>query len=82
MTATFFFAQNVNLCFEFCMRCDGTGFSQNLTSFDFVSLNTTQQNTDVVTSFSLIQQFSEHFYASYNYFSDFVCQTNDFTTSL
>ena len=78
MTATFFFGQNVNLSFEFCMRCDGTGFSQNLTSFDFVSLNASQQNTDVVTSFSLIQQLTEHFNACYNYFSDFVCQTNDF----
>ena len=78
MTATLFFAQYVNLSFEFCVRCDGTGFCQHLASFDFVSLNAAQQYADVIASFCLIQQLSEHLNTCYNNFSDFFCQTNDF----
>ena len=72
MTAAFILGQNVNLSGEFVVAGNSAGFCQNLSSFDFSSLNASQQNTDVVTSFILIQQLTEHFNACYNYFSDFV----------
>src|SRR5699024_6079545 len=78
MTSTFIFCQNVYLSGEFCMACDRTWFSKNLSSFDFVSLNTTKQSTDVITSLSLIQKFTEHFHTSHNDFTCFFFQTNDF----
>src|SRR5699024_126448 len=60
MTSTLVLCQNVNLSCEFCMAVYSTRFSKNLSSFDFSSLNTTKQSTDVITSLSLIQQLTEH----------------------
>src|SRR5699024_2999328 len=71
-----FFLQNVYLSFCFVVRSNGTGFSQNLTSLDLVSLNTTQQSTDVITSLSLIQQFVEHLNTRNNVFLLLGGQTN------
>ena len=56
MTATLILGQNVNLSGEFRVAGNGAGFSQNLSTFDFSSLNTTKQSTDVITSLCLIQQ--------------------------
>ena len=78
MTATFIFAKNVNLSFEFCMRCYCTRMCKNLSSLDFCSLNTTEKNTDVVASFSKVKHLSEHFNACNNNFLLFMCKTNDF----
>ena len=50
MTSTFIFCQNVNLSCEFCMACKCSWFSKNLSTLDFVSLNTTKKCTDVITS--------------------------------
>ena len=48
------------------MAGNGAGFSKNLTSFDLVSLNTTKQSTDVITSLCLVQQLTEHLDTGYN----------------
>ena len=66
MTAAFILGQNVNLSGEFVVAGNSAGFSQNLSSFDFSSLDTTQQSTDVITSLCLIQQLTEHFDTGYN----------------
>ena len=78
MTAAFFFGQYVNLTLEFRMRMDRARFGQNLTAFDFVSFNTAEQGTDVVTGFSLIQGLTEHFKTRSNGLFLFFFQTNDF----
>ena len=44
MTATLVLCQNVNLSGKFVMACNSAGLSQNLSSFDFSSLDTTQQS--------------------------------------
>ncbi|CAI1955121.1 Uncharacterised protein [Serratia ficaria] len=59
------------------MRLDGTWFSQNLTTFDVFTLDTTQQNTYVLTGTAFVQQFAEHFNAGTGRL-DGVFDTNDF----
>ncbi|CAI2039766.1 Uncharacterised protein [Serratia fonticola] len=59
------------------MRLDGTWFSQYLTTFDVFTLDTTQQNTNVLTSTAFVQQFAEHFNASTGRLNG-VFDTNDF----
>ena len=78
MTATFFFCQYVNFSFKVCVWCNRTWFADNLTAFYIFFLCTTQQQTYVITGFTLIQQFAEHFNACN---CCFLCwtQTNDFT---
>ncbi len=78
MTATLVFCQNVNLSGKFGMAVNGARFSQNLSSFDLCSLNTTKQSTDVITSLSLIEEFTEHLDTSYNSFLGLFFQTCDF----
>ncbi len=77
MTTTFFFFQNIDRSFEFRVRFNLTRFTKNHTAFDFILINTTKQQTNVITSFTLIQQFAEHFNTSYNRFLIFT-QTEDF----
>ena len=78
MTTTFVFCQYVNLSCEFLVWVYCTWFSENLSSFDFISLNTTKKTTDVITSLSFVKEFTEHFDTSYNYFTCFFFNTNDF----
>ena len=77
MTATLVFSQNVNLSCEFCMACDCSWFSKNLSTLDLVSLNTTKKCTDVITSLSLIKKFTEHLDTGYNNFTSLFFDTND-----
>ena len=69
VTATFFFLQNVDRSFELRVRFNLTGLTKNHTTFDFVLVDTTEQQTYVVTSFTLIQQLAEHFNTS-SFFAD------------
>ena len=78
MTAALFLGQNVNLTLELGVRGNRTRLSQNLTSFDLVTSNTTEQSTDVIAGFCIVQKLSEHLDTGYNNFSGFVGQTNDF----
>ncbi len=78
LTAAFFFSKNVNLAFEFCVGVDGAGFAENLTSFDFFLIDTTEEKTYVVTSFSLVEKFVEHFNACNCCCLLFFCKTNEF----
>ena len=76
MTTTFFFLQNIDRSFEFRVRFNLTRFTKNHTAFDRFLIDTTKQQTYVITSFTLIQQFAEHFNTSYNRFLIFT-QTED-----
>ena len=42
------------------MGMNGAGLGQNLATLDVGSLDTTQQNTDVIASLSEVQQLAEH----------------------
>ena len=59
------------------MRFNLAGLTKNHTTFDFVRVDTTEQQTYVVTSFTLIQQLAEHFNTSYKRLLVFT-QTEDF----
>ena len=61
LTTAFFFGKNVNLANEFGVRLDGAGLCKNLSSFDFVLSNTSEECTDVITSFSVVHHLVEHF---------------------
>ena len=78
MTATLVFCQNVNLSCKFLMAFYRTWFNETLTSLDLCSLNTTKKSTDVITSLSLIKEFTEHLDTSYNYFTNLFRDTDDF----
>ena len=78
LTSAFFFSQYVNLAQELGVGLNSAGFAENLTSFDFVLLDTTEKCTDVVTSFSLGKELLEHFNAGNGGLSAFFCETNEF----
>ena len=61
VTSTLFFAQYVHISFELGVRSDRTGFYDNHTAADLCFLETAQQQTGVVSSFSLIEELAEHF---------------------
>src|SRR6185503_4052425 len=62
MTATLFFAQYINFAFEISVRSDRTWFANNHSTTDLGFFNTTEQQTCIVTSFTFIKQFAEHFH--------------------
>src|SRR5690606_37679438 len=63
MTATLFFGQNVGFCNKLGVRGNRTGLAQNLTALNLRTVDTTNQGTDVVASFTRIEQLAEHFNA-------------------
>ncbi len=52
--------QDVDLALELGVRCGGAGLDDDLTALDVLTLDTTQQQTDVVTGLALVQQLAEH----------------------
>src|SRR5579872_3204066 len=77
VTATLFLAQNVNFALELGVRSDGTGFAKDHTTTDLGLFNTTEQQTGIVTGFTLIQQLTEHFNTGYGGAQRGILQTND-----
>ena len=77
MTATLVLCKNVNLSCELVMALYRTWLNKTLSSLDLVSLNTTEQRTDVVTSLSLIKKLTEHLDTSYNNLTNVLVNTND-----
>src|SRR6056297_3522582 len=60
MTTTFFFAQYVHFALELGVRLDCTRLTENLATLNVVTLGTTQQNANVLTSTTFVQQLAEH----------------------
>ena len=56
---------------------DGSGLAKNLTSFDVLSLNTTEKCADVVACFSVIKGLSEHFDTGNNSLCSLFGKTDD-----
>jgi len=66
MTAAFLFLQYIDRSFELGVRLDLTRFAEYHTTLDLVLVDTTQQQTYVITGFTFIQDLAEHFNARYN----------------
>src|SRR5262245_13377250 len=77
MTATFFLSKNINFAVKFSMRRNRPWFGQNLTALNIFALNTTKQNTNVITGLTLIKLFFKHLNAGYDTFSG-CTNTNNF----
>ena len=66
VTTTFFLLEDVDRSLERLVRFDNTGVGDNHTTLDFLLVDTTEEETYVVTSFTLIEELAEHFHTSYN----------------
>ena len=60
VATTFLFLEDVDLSLELCMRSDGTWLGNNLTSLDFLLVDTTEEKTYVITGLTLIKELAEH----------------------
>ena len=78
LTAAFLFGKNVNLTNELGVGMNGAGLAENLTSFDSLLVDTTEEETYVVTSFSGVEELTEHFNAGDGGGLGFFSETNDF----
>ena len=52
MSAAFFLGQNINLTFKLGVRLDRVRFCDYLTALYVIALNTTQEQTDIVSGLS------------------------------
>ena len=66
VTTTFFLLEDVDRSLESSVGLDNTGVGDNHTTLDFLLVDTTEEETYVVTSFTLIEELAEHFHTSYN----------------
>src|SRR5690554_1675694 len=77
VTATFVFGQNIHFRLKLEVRLNRTGLGQNLTTLNFVTLGATQQNANVLTSTTFVEQLAEHFNAGTDGFGG-IFQTHNF----
>ena len=54
VATAFFLLQDVDLSEEVGMRLDGAGLGDNLTTLDFLLVDTTEEETHIVTCFALV----------------------------
>ena len=66
VTATFLFLQDINGSLELTVRFNATRVSQYHTTLNLIFVDTTEEQTYVITCLTLIQQFAEHLNAGYN----------------
>ena len=60
MTTTLFLLQHIDRCLEVIVRSDGTRVHNNHTTLNFVLIDTTEEQTNVITSLTLRQSLTEH----------------------
>lgn len=77
VTTTLFFRQNVNLSFEFSVRLNRTWLTDYHTSTDLIFINTSQQQTYVITSLTSVKDLTEHFHTGYGRLQAFSTHTQD-----
>ena len=65
VTATFFFLQDIDRSLELGVGLNDTGVADNHTALDVFLVDTTEEETNVVTGFTLIEELAEHFDTSY-----------------
>ena len=78
MTAAFFLLQNVNLSGEVVVRMNGTGFSDNLTTLDVLTVDAAEKDTCVVARLSEVEGLTEHFDTGNDGSLGFLLDTDDF----
>ena len=78
VTTTFFFLQDINLSFEFIVRFNRTRFCQYHTTFDLVFVDTTKQQTNVITSLTFVKNLTEHLNSGTYGFLSVSTQTDNF----
>ena len=61
VATTFLFLEDIDLSLELGMRSDGTGLCNDLTTTNFLLVDTTEEETYVVTGLTLIEELAEHF---------------------
>ena len=66
VTTTFFLLEDIDRSLERLVRFDNTRVGDNHTTLDFLLVDTTEEETYVITSFTLIEELAEHFHTSYN----------------
>jgi len=77
MAAAFFALEDVNAGFKGRVGRNAARFCHNHTAFHLVAINTAQEQTNVISSHTIIQGLVEHFYASNNRFQNVIAQTDD-----
>ena len=65
VTATFFLLQDIYRSLELAVGLNNTRMADNHTALDFFLVNTTEKETNVVTGFTLVKKFAEHFHTCY-----------------
>ena len=78
MTATLVFLQHVNLGLEFLVRMDSPWFSKNLSSLDFLLVDTTEKKSYVVSGLSFVEDLAEHLDTCNDSLLRLFTETNDF----
>lgn len=60
------------------MACYSTWFSKNLSTYNLLTVDTTEKCTDVITSLCFIKHLTEHFNTCYNCLVTLFLNTKDF----
>ena len=76
VTTTFFFLQHIDLSLELGVRSDGLGLGNNLTTLHFLLVNTTEEQTYIITGLTLREELAEHFHTGNNRLTGFVTEAN------
>ena len=66
VTSTLFFLEDVDLSLEVLVRSDRAWLGDNLTSLDFLLVDTTEEKTYIVSGLTLIEELAEHLDTCYN----------------
>ena len=66
MTTTLFLLQNVDRSLEVLVRLDLTRVAEYHTALDLVLVDTTEEQTNVIASFTLFEDLTEHLNTSYD----------------
>ncbi len=66
VATAFLFLEDIDLSLEYRVRSDGLRFSNDLTTLNFLLVNTTEEKTDIVASLALREKLTEHLDAGNN----------------
>ncbi len=75
--AAFVLLQDIDLSLEHSVRSDGLGLGHDLTSLDFLLVDTTEEETYVVTSLTLVEELAEHLDTGDDSVARLISETNE-----
>ena len=76
VTSTFLFLQDINRSLELAVRFHNTRVSEDHTTANFVFVDTTEEQTYVITSLTLVEEFTEHLNAGNDRLLAFCTETD------